>query len=230
MEWIAFDKTDPHARKFKFDDSEAVSEDNPVYTGRLVDNNEMITIKKENIFKLKPVKPFERHKKTETPVMPSEMFEIPSMSIEESLNTLKDVDGELKDDIMNELKPKTPKVNFNIPEVTPEIHNVKPVKEEDKVKPSSKQVKGTITREQILDLKAGGLDVPTQLFEEKPVHSVVHKYEYKTILDTPDNIESLTSLLNKLGEEGWELVGFNVIPSMLSYKSSLFCVMKRNKQ
>lgn len=226
MKWIGFDRNDPDQRKFEFEDTEKEGTSPPTYSARLLDTNEIITVNCENVFKLKPTKPFGKKKPGE--VSPDMIPpDIPKLSIAEAMSGM---DESMKEDIMNELKPKTPKVNFNIPEVTPEIHDVKPVKEEDKVKPSSKQVKGTITREQILDFKAGGLDVPTQLFEEKPVHPVVHKYEYKTILDTPDNIESLTALLNKLGEEGWELVGFNVIPSMLSYKSSLFCVMKRNKQ
>lgn len=225
MKWIGFDRNDPDQRKFEFEDTEKGETSPPTYSARLLDTNEIITVNCENVFKLKPTKPFGKKKPGEvTPNMiPSD---IPKLSIAEAMSGM---DESMKEDIMNELRPKTPKVNFNIPEVTPEIHNVKPVKKENKVKPSSIQVKGTITREQIQDLNDWGIDTPTQV-EKKPVHPVVHKYEYKTILDAPDNIEALTSLLNKLGDEGWELVGFNVIPSMLSYKSSLFCVMKRNKQ
>lgn len=57
-----------------------------------------------------------------------------------------------------------------------------------------------------------------------------HKYEYKTIVDDFENINSFEEKLNKLGEESWDLVNFKVISNTIfSNKSKLFCILKRNK-
>jgi hypothetical protein len=66
MEWIGINKADPSQRKFEFDDSRVLTSDPPQYSVRFLDNNEVSSVVCDNVFKLKPVKPFARKRKLDT--------------------------------------------------------------------------------------------------------------------------------------------------------------------
>ena len=123
-----------------------------------------------------------------------------------------ELDEELKIEIMNELKPK-----FK----TPQIITDTVTKEKKTVKKTTRKKKTDETQ-----FAAPVTDNPTTTVVDIPIH----KYEYKTIFIDLDNIDLLQVELNKLGENYWEIVNFEVIQSILPSKSKLFCILKRNKQ
>ena len=211
MIWIGINRNDPEQRKFEFDDSIVLTSDPPQYSIRFLDNNEISSILCSDVFKLKPVKPFKKKENIKPVEKP--MFETPVLYGEEDKNTNgEELDEELKREIMNELKPK-----FK----TPQIITDTVTKEKKTVKKTTRKKKTDETQ-----FTAPVTDKPTTTVVDIPIH----KYEYKTIFIDLDNIDSLQVELNKLGENYWEIVNFEVIQSILPSKSKLFCILKRNKQ
>lgn len=212
MKWIGINRNDPEQRKFEFDDSIVLASNPPQYSIRFLDNNETSSSFCSDVFKLKPVKPFKPIKRNEN-INPVEkpMFETPILYGEENKNT-EELDEEFQREIMNELKPKFKTPQTITDTVTKEEKTVK--KTTRKKKTDETQFTTPVTNNQTTTV----VDIP------------IHKYEYKTIFIDLDNIDSLQVELNKLGENYWEIVNFEVIQSILPNKSKLFCILKRNKQ
>lgn len=214
MKWIGINRNDPEQRKFEFDDSIVLTSDPPQYSIRFLDNNETSSSFCSDVFKLKPVKPFKPTKRNEN-MNPVEkpMFETPMLYGEEDKNTITEgLDENIQMEIMDELKPKFKKTQTITNTVTKEEKPVK--KTTRKKKTDETQFATPVTNNQTTTV----VDIP------------IHKYEYKTIFIDLDNIDSLQIELNKLGENYWEIVNFEVIQSILPNKSKLFCILKRNKQ
>lgn len=211
MKWIGINKSDPEQRKFEFDDSVVITNDPPQYSIRFLDNNEVTSTVCSDVFKLKPVKPF---KKTQN-VKPVEkpMFETEVMYGEKNENTGgEDLDEELQIEIMDELRPKFKKPQSIAENTQEEKKTVKKTTRKKKTDDTQSAVPATNNQTTAV------VDIPT------------HKYEYKTMFIDLDNIDSLQVELNKLGENYWEIVNFEVVQSILPNKSKLFCILKRNKQ
>ena len=202
MKWIGFNRNDPEQRQFEFDDTEFTNTEPKQYSVRFIDTNENVSIPCESVFKLKPVKPFKR----KTQVQVNEQIEQPK---EDVTNQNEELDEKLQKEIEDELKPKWHIFNEkqeSIPDISLE-ETPKPQKKQ------SVRKKKTVSTEAQID-----------------VQTTEHKYEYKTILEDFENIDLLQELLNKLGDEGWELINFEIVKSMFPNKSRLFCILKRNKQ
>ena len=211
MKWIGISRNDPEQRKFEFDDSVVLKSDPPQYSIRFLDNNEITSTLCSDVFKLKPVKPFKKMENVKPVEKP--MFETPVLYDEKNENTDgEELDEELQREIMDELKPK-----FK----TPQTKTDTVTKEEKTVKKTTRKKKTDETQ-----FAAPVTDNPTTTVVDIPIH----KYEYKTIFIDLDNIDLLQVELNKLGENYWEIVNFEVIQSILPSKSKLFCILKRNKQ
>lgn len=205
MKWIGFDKNDSEQRKFEFDDSLLLPSDPPQYSVRLLDTNEIISVHCSNVFKLKPVKPLKRtqqqNNKQKTP--PPEMI----IPMEEP--KLDEFDDDMKNSILNELKPKW---NNEITTSTISMNNDV---EHNPLKTKEKET---------------GISIDMKLLKENIEKlNTNHKYEYKTLLVDLEHIETFEETLNKLGEEKWEMINFSITQSILPNKSRLFCIMKRNK-
>ncbi len=213
MKWIGINRNDPEQRKFEFDDSVVLTSDPPQYSIRFLDNNEITSTVCSDVFKLKPVKPFKRVENVKPVEKP--MFEKPVMYGEEDGNNDgEELDEELQREIMDELRPK--------------FKTTQPQTITDTLSKEEKTVKKT-TRKKKTDETQFAVPVtnnPTTAVVDIPTH----KYEYKTMFIDLDNIDSLQVELNKLGENYWEIVNFEVIQSILPNKSKLFCILKRNKQ
>ena len=211
MKWIGISRNDPEQRKFEFDDSVVLKSDPPQYSIRFLDNNEITSTLCSDVFKLKPVKPFKKMENVKPVEKP--MLETPVLYDEKNENTDgEEVDEELQREIMDELKPKFKTPQTKTDTVTKEEKPVK--KTTRKKKTEETQITKTVTEN------------PTTTVVDIPIH----KYEYKTIFIDLDNIDLLQVELNKLGENYWEIVNFEVIQSILPNKSKLFCILKRNKQ
>ena len=211
MKWIGISRNDPEQRKFEFDDSVVLKSDPPQYSIRFLDNNEITSTLCSDVFKLKPVKPFKKMENVKPVEKP--MFETPVLYGEKNENTDgEEVDEELQREIMDELRPKFKTPQTKTDTVTKEEKPVK--KTTRKKKTEETQITKTVTEN------------PTTTVVDIPIH----KYEYKTIFIDLDNIDLLQVELNKLGENYWEIVNFEVIQSILPNKSKLFCILKRNKQ
>ena len=211
MKWIGISRNDPEQRKFEFDDSVVLKSDPPQYSIRFLDNNEITSTLCSDVFKLKPVKPFKKMENVKPVEKP--MFETPVLYGEKNENTAgEEVDEELQREIMDELRPKFKTPQTKTDTVTKEEKPVK--KTTRKKKTEETQITKTVTEN------------PTTTVVDIPIH----KYEYKTIFIDLDNIDLLQVELNKLGENYWEIVNFEVIQSILPSKSKLFCILKRNKQ
>ena len=211
MKWIGISRNDPEQRKFEFDDSVVLKSDPPQYSIRFLDNNEITSTLCSDVFKLKPVKPFKKMENVKPVEKP--MFETPVLYGEKNENTDgEEVDEELQREIMDELRPKFKTPQTKTDTVTKEEKPVK--KTTRKKKTEETQITKTVTEN------------PTTTVVDIPIH----KYEYKTIFIDLDNIDLLQVELNKLGENYWEIVNFEVIQSILPSKSKLFCILKRNKQ
>ena len=211
MKWIGISRNDPEQRKFEFDDSVVLKSDPPQYSIRFLDNNEITSTLCSDVFKLKPVKPFKKMENVKPVDKP--MFETPVLYGEKNENTdSEELDEELQREIMDELRPKFKTPQTKTDTVTKEEKPVK--KTTRKKKTEETQITKTVT------------DNPTTTVVDIPIH----KYEYKTIFIDLDNIDLLQVELNKLGENYWEIVNFEVIQSILPSKSKLFCILKRNKQ
>jgi hypothetical protein len=141
--------------------------------------------------------------KRKTQVQVNEPIEHPNEDVE---NQQEEMDEELQKEIEDELKPKWNKRQESIPDIsleeTPKLQ-----------KKQSVRKKKNISTEAQID-----------------VQTTEHKYEYKTILEDFENIDLLQESLNKLGDECWELINFEIVKSMFPNKSRLFCILKRNKQ
>ena len=211
MKWIGISRNDPEQRKFEFDDSVVLKSDPPQYSIRFLDNNEITSTLCSDLFKLKPVKPFKKMENVKPVEKP--MLETPVLYDEKNENTdSEELDEELQREIMDELRPKFKTPQTKTDTVTKEEKPVK--KTTRKKKTEETQITKTVT------------DNPTTTVVDIPIH----KYEYKTIFIDLDNIDLLQVELNKLGENYWEIVNFEVIQSILPSKSKLFCILKRNKQ
>jgi hypothetical protein len=141
--------------------------------------------------------------KRKTQVQVNEQIEHPNEDVE---NQPEEIDEELQKEIEDELKPKWNKRQESIPDISLE----------ETTKPQKKQ---PVRKKKVISTEAQ-IDVKT----------TEHKYEYKTILEDFENIDSLQESLNKLGDECWELINFEIVKSMFPNKSRLFCILKRNKQ
>lgn len=205
MKWIGFDKNDSEQRKFEFDDSLVLTSDPPQYSVRLLDTNEITSVYCSNVFKLKPVKPLKRtqqqNNKQKTPP--------PEMMIPMEEPKLDGFDDDMKNSILDELKPKW---NNDITTSTISMNN--------DVEHNTLKTKG----------KETGISIDMKLLKENIEKlNTNHKYEYKTLLVDLENIETFEETLNKLGEKKWEMINFSITQSILPNKSRLFCIMKRNK-
>jgi len=141
--------------------------------------------------------------KRKTQVHVDEQIEHPNEDVE---NQPEEIDEELQKEIDDELKPKWNKRQESIPDISLE----------ETTKPQKKQ---PVRKKKVISTEAQ-IDVQT----------TEHKYEYKTILEDFENIDLLQESLNKLGDECWELINFEIVKSMFPNKSRLFCILKRNKQ
>lgn len=200
MKWIGFDRNDPNSRKFEFDDETILTSNPPKFEVKYIDNNEIGYIECSNVFKLKPVK----NKQSQKPIENVQN----NIIVEEENNNIfpQGVDEDIQNEILNELKPK------NVQIVEPVVQ-----KETVKKKPTRKK------KEEIV--------IPTTETEEHNINipfTTNHKYEYTSILDEFVNKESLEKTLNELGNDGWEMINFEIVPATFN-SSKVFCILKRIK-
>jgi hypothetical protein len=141
--------------------------------------------------------------KRKTQVQVNEQIEQPQ---EDVTNQPEEIDEELQKEIEDELKPKWNKIQESIPDIS--------LEETPKL-----QKKQSVRKKKTISTEA-----------QIGVQTTEHKYEYKTILEDFENIDLLQESLNKLGDECWELINFEIVKSMFPNKSRLFCILKRNKQ
>lgn len=208
MKWIGFDKSDPEQRKFEFDDSVVLTSDPPQYSVRLLDTNDVTSVLCSNVFKLKPVKPFKRTQQQNN----KQKSPPPEMMIPMEEPKLDGFDDDMKNSILDELKPK-----WDNDITAPTIQTISMDNDV-----GHKTVK---TEE-----KETGISIDMKLLKEGINKlDTNHKYEYKTLLVDLEHIETFEETLNKLGEERWEMIDFSITQSILPNKSRLFCIMKRNK-
>lgn len=213
MEWIGFSRNDPNQTKFVFDDSVVLTTEPPQYNIRFLESGEQTSILCSDVFKLKPVKPMKRKtvmSDTPKPETTGETITVPVVPVP----TLTD-DEEIQREIEESLKPtwmknKDNTVGLEIPDITLK----EPVKKR-------KKKNGTVSVSQVGAL-SGENEVQLSV-------NTRHKYEYKTIMDNLDNASQIEDILNGYGEDGWELVHFETINSIL-HTSRLFCILKRIKE
>lgn len=219
MKWIGIDKQDPQQRKFEFDDELILTSNPPQYSIRFLDTNDTSSIVCDKVFKLKPVKPIKRQQNKPSVKM---YTDVPPME----KPVLEGFDDETKEDILGELTPKWGDGKLVMPDVQPE----KLKRQEKKDLSVSKIESGTETYIVTPDPKNTSVKIDMSAISDMVKTEQNHKYEYKTILDDFDDTDSLEKKLNKLGEEMWQMVNFNIIQSMFPNKSRLFCILKRKKQ
>ena len=148
-------------------------------------------------------------------------FKEPAADIIEGFDGM---DENMKNDILNELKPKWNNQGLVTPNVQLEtLNTTKMDKKESTIKVEKKNNESNVAQ----------LNIDPDLeYIKKHINELEsnHKYEYKTILVNLEHIEIFEDELNKLGEECWEMVNFEITHSILPDKARLFCILKRNKQ
>lgn len=96
-------------------------------------------------------------------------------------------------------------------------------KKETTKEPQKRGRKKKISDDMIIDPSA-----PNKLLEINSLR-VFHLFEYDIIKFEFSDINELKDTLNKYGDEGWELVHFDITDALFSTKKNILCIMKRVK-
>ena len=199
---IGFNKKDPDCRKFYFDDSTVLTSNPPNYkVWYLDDENDIDYVFCSDVFYLKPA-----------PNQPKNEIEKSLEQVVQNNQLSGKITAPIDDTIKQSTisKPEPPKDTIYLDKVDI-ISDGKKVEIVTQPKKRGRKKKET---------------------EEKSITSTCScdtsiQFEYKVIDEYLETYEKLEIILNEMGQDGWELCGFEIFKTGITKPNSVMCIMKR---